>query len=157
MSGEMTIRPADAAQAELLSDLAFRAKAHWGYDEAFMAACRDELTYPPELVGAGGFAVAETDGRIRGFYALAKASPSTMELDALFVDPDHIGTGIGSALLDHALASCADAGLDRLIVQADPNATGFYEHAGAVRIGARPSASIPGRMLPLYEFQITGG
>ncbi|MGI5472915.1 hypothetical protein [Streptomyces sp. CA-132043] len=38
------IRPAFATEAETLSDLALRSKAHWGYDTAFLGACRDELT-----------------------------------------------------------------------------------------------------------------
>jgi GNAT superfamily N-acetyltransferase len=156
MAGAVTIRPARAEEAGALSELAFRAKAHWGYSDDFMDACRDELTYPPELVAAGGFAVADFDGRIAGFYALSKVSPSTGEIDAVFVEPERIGAGVGRALLDHALAAGITAALERIIVQADPNAAAFYEHAGAMRIGERESGSIPGRMLPLYEFRLNG-
>jgi hypothetical protein len=39
----VSLRPARAEEGDLLTDLAFRSKAYWGYDEAFMAACRDEL------------------------------------------------------------------------------------------------------------------
>jgi GNAT superfamily N-acetyltransferase len=147
------VRTARADEAAVLSDLAFRAKAHWGYSEAFMQACRAELTYPPELVGAGGFQVIEADGAVRGFYALSKVSPTAMELDALFVDPGYLGRGLGSSLLAHARAACAAAGMERLVIQADPNAAQFYERAGALEIGERPSDSIPGRMLPLYEIR----
>jgi N-acetylglutamate synthase-like GNAT family acetyltransferase len=156
MAGGETIREARADEAGSLSELAFRAKAYWGYSDAFMAACRDELTYPPELIEAGGFAVAEVGGDLAGFYALSKVSPNTGELDAVFVDPERIGSGVGRALLDHALAAGGDAGLERIIVQADPNAAEFYERAGALRIGERESGSIAGRMLPLYEFHLTG-
>ena len=38
------IRDASPGDCEALSALAFSSKAHWGYDDAFMAACRDELT-----------------------------------------------------------------------------------------------------------------
>jgi GNAT superfamily N-acetyltransferase len=152
----VTIRDATADEANALSDLAFRAKAHWGYPDDFMDACRGELTYPSELVAAGGFAVAEVDGHRTGFYALSKVSPNTAELDALFVEPEHIGSGVGRALLDDALAAGRQAALERIIVQADPNAAGFYERAGAVQIGERESGSIPGRMLPLYEIRLNG-
>ena len=40
-------RPATAADAPVLSNIAFRAKALWGYDAAFMEMCRDELTITP--------------------------------------------------------------------------------------------------------------
>jgi N-acetylglutamate synthase-like GNAT family acetyltransferase len=156
MAGGVTIRAAHDDEAGSLSELAFRAKAHWGYSDDFMAACRDELTYPPELVSAGGFAVAEIDSRVAGFYALSKVSPNSGELEAVFVDPERIGSGVGRALLDHALAAGREAGFERIIVQADPNAAAFYERAGALRIGERESGSIPGRMLPLYEFDLNG-
>lgn len=152
----MRIRAADPCEAAQLSDLAFRAKAHWGYSDEFMQACADELTYPPEQIAAGGFEVLEDEGEIRGFYALSKVSPSTLELDALFVAPEHIGRGYGRALMTHALAAAREwAHVERLVIQADPNAAPFYERAGARRIGERPSDSIPGRMLPLYEIDIT--
>jgi hypothetical protein len=36
------------------------------------------------------------------------------------------------------------------VIQGDPNAAEFYQRCGARKIGERPSASIPGRVLPLY-------
>lgn len=152
----MGIRPADPSEADLLSDLAFHAKAHWGYSDEFMKACRAELTYTPEQVAAGGFRVLEDEGEVRGFHALTKISPSALELDALFVAPEHIGRGYGRALMADALEQArATEHIERLIVQADPYAAGFYENAGGRLIGERPSDSIPGRMLPLYEIDIT--
>lgn len=151
----MEIRSANADDAAVLSALALRSKAHWGYSDAFMAACRNELTYTPEEVGAGGFHVAVDENTIHGFYALVKISPTAMELEALFVDPSAIGRGYGLALINHALARCGeDPEITRLVIQADPNAAAFYERAGAVCIGERPSGSIPGRTLPLYEISV---
>ena len=40
-------RPAIAVDAPVLSDIAFRAKTHWGYDEAFMSMRRAALTITP--------------------------------------------------------------------------------------------------------------
>lgn len=148
----MKIRRAEPAESEALSELAFRSKAHWGYSDEFMAACRDELTLTPEQIASGDVWVAEDPAALEGFYATRKVSPDTQELDALFVAPDRIGTGIGRALMQHALERFGAAPeLNRLVIQADPNAAPFYEAAGAVLIGQEPSDSIPGRMLPLYE------
>lgn len=149
----MEIRPARGEDAEALSDLAYRSKAHWGYDDAFMAACRAELTYSPEQLDAGGFWVLEDGDEVRGFYGLTKISPDAVELEAMFVEPDHIGHGYGRALTDHALQEFRAMDLARLVIQADPNAAPFYEDAGATLIGERPSDSIEGRTLPLYEIE----
>jgi hypothetical protein len=38
------IRPARPDEAGAISALALRSKGHWGYDAAFLAACRENLT-----------------------------------------------------------------------------------------------------------------
>ena len=143
----------------MLSELAMRSKAHWGYSPAFMDACRAELTYSAAEIGDARrrFAVAERSGTPVGFYALGKASMGSVELEALFVEPGHIRTGVGRALLRHAGAAAVSQGARVLVIQGDPHAAAFYEAAGAVRIGERESTSIPGRLLPLYSLSLGFG
>jgi GNAT superfamily N-acetyltransferase len=43
----------------------------------------------------------------------------------LFVDPDHIGEGVGRMLFDHMVAMAHDLGFLRLTIDADPNAEPF--------------------------------
>ncbi|MDI5966037.1 GNAT family N-acetyltransferase [Streptantibioticus silvisoli] len=147
----MRIRAARPAEAAVLSALALRSKAHWGYDEAFMAACRAELTFGPERLSAGRALVAQApDGQPAGYAAL-DGEPPAGELGALFVDPPFIGQGVGRLLYDRMIATARRAGFTTLTIDADPNAEGFYRAMGAVRIGATASGSIPGRELPLLE------
>ncbi|WP_433258897.1 GNAT family N-acetyltransferase [Streptosporangium sp. CA-135522] len=150
----MMIRAARADEAELLSELAIRSKAYWGYDEAFMAACRDELIIPASEVEKLRTTVAEHDGRILGFATL-EGNPPEGALGMLFVEPDAIGQGVGRCLFEHATAAAASLGFARLTIDADPNAETFYLAMGATHIGATPSDSIPGRMLPLLAITIT--
>lgn len=44
MDDPITLRLADVSEREPLTELCIRSKAHWGYDAAFMALCRDALT-----------------------------------------------------------------------------------------------------------------
>ncbi len=150
------IRAAHASEADVLSDIAFRSKAHWGYSEAFMESCRDELTYTPRQIELARFrfAVAESDGRIVGFYALEQLSADEIELDALFVEPSCIGKGVGRALMAHAKHEAATMGAASLVIQADPNAERFYRAAGGVQVGRRESGSIPGRFLPVFRIDL---
>jgi len=147
------IRDARPDEAGLLSDLAVRSKAHWGYDDAFMEACRAELTFTPEQVVAWRVRVLERDGRVVGMAALA-GEPPVGEVEDCFVDPDAIGTGAGRLLLDDLLARAAALGFERLEVTADPNAVGFYETVGFVGCGEAASGSIPGRMLPRLALEL---
>ncbi|WP_435232554.1 GNAT family N-acetyltransferase [Streptomyces althioticus] len=144
----MRIRKARPDEAGELTELALRSKAHWGYDEAFMASCREELTVRPSEVGERRTALAERDGRVLGFTTV-DGQPPEGAVGMMFVDPEALGQGIGRALFAYALGSARDAGFRRLTIDADPNAESFYRAMGAVRIGETPSGSIPGRVLPL--------
>ena len=150
------IRGAYPHEADSLSRLAVRSKGHWGYSQEFLDACRSELTVDASRFGTDGYEcfVAHDGDSILGFYALARVSAETYELEALFVDPEHIGRGIGRALIQHAIGYLYDNCVERMIIQGDPNATEFYTAAGAQQIGTRASGSIPGRELPLFELPI---
>lgn len=142
-----------AGEAAAISALALRSKGHWGYDAAFLDACRDELTYTAGDCASGDMVVARVDGELAGFVTVAGTGPEG-ELRSLFVDPPWIGLGIGRALLERGLALARERGMRRLLVGADPGAEPFYVHAGAQRIGEVPSGSIPGRLLPQLAFTL---
>ena len=143
----MHLRPARPGEEALLTDLAMRSKAHWGYDDAFLEACRDELTIRPEQIER--IDVADLDGAVIG---MVRLEPGAIE--DLFVDPEAIGTGVGRVLFRHAVRRAAAEGMDKLRIDADPNAEGFYAAMGAVRVGESPSGSIPGRVLPMLEVAV---
>ncbi|MGH3486300.1 MAG: GNAT family N-acetyltransferase [Actinopolymorphaceae bacterium] len=147
------MRPARAEEADLLTDLAFRSKAYWGYDEAFMAACRDELAMRASEVVAHRTTVAVREGNIVGFATLT-GEPPVGELGMLFVEPDAIGQGVGRRLYHHVTAAARELGFTRVTLDADPYAEPFYLAMGAIRIGLTPSGSISGRELPLLEVSL---
>lgn len=144
-------RPGDAAA---LTALALRAKGHWGYSDDFLEACRKELTLTPEMIGNPGLhvTVAESRGAIAGYSAVTVIGPDRCELEALFVDPHRMGAGIGRRLLHQAMALAKTRGAVVMKVQSDPGAAPFYAHAGGRATGHEASRSIPGRLLPVFEF-----
>jgi predicted N-acetyltransferase YhbS len=70
------------------------------------------------------------------------------------VEPGRLRAGVGRALLARAAAAARALGAERLQIQGDPHATGFYVACGARPVGELASGSIPGRMLPLFELSI---
>jgi GNAT superfamily N-acetyltransferase len=152
---DVRLRPGRAIEAAALSALALRSKGHWGYDEAFLEACRSELTLTAEQ--AAEATVAEVGGVAAGFALLAAPDPNGQagervgELTMLFVDPPLIGRGLGRLLLDAAVRAARERHWSRLRVASDPGAEGFYLAAGATRVGTVPSGSVAGRELPLLE------
>ncbi|EKX65319.1 GNAT family N-acetyltransferase [Streptomyces ipomoeae] len=149
----MLIRVARPDEAGLLSELAVRSKAHWGYDEDFLAGCRGELTLRPGDVERRRTAVAERQGRVVGFVTV-EGEPPDGELGMLFVDPPAIGSGVGRLLFEHALSTARDLGFRRLTLEADPNAEPFYRAMGATRIGSVASGVVAGRTLPLMAVEV---
>jgi GNAT superfamily N-acetyltransferase len=146
MSKAITVRQARAEEAAALTELAMRAKASWGYDDAFMAACRDELTLTPEKITAWQVWVAEAGGEIAGMIALSLADGA--EVEDFFVEPAFQGRGVGAALMAELLAAARAAGATVLEVDADPNAEAIYAKLGFETFTRSPSGSIPGRWLP---------
>lgn len=155
MTDEAAIRPAEPHEHQQLSELALRSKAYWGYSPAFMTACRVELSVSTaDIVHPDRSCwLAEIGGELVGYYALERLSSTEYELEALFVEPDFIGRGVGRQLIDHAKAIAQARGAKSILIQGDPHAARFYEAVGAIRIGERESGSIPGRFLP--EFRLT--
>lgn len=146
------IRRARPDESAALSALALRSKGHWGYDEEFLEACRDELTYSPGDCAERVFVAADGADLI-GFHAIL-GEPPTGELQALFVDLPFIGHGHGGLLLRHALDHARELGHSALLLDADPGAEPFYLRHGALRVGESPSGSIPGRVLPRLRFDL---
>lgn len=135
-----------------LSDLQLRAKAYWGYDAAFMAACVDDLTLHAQDLTETALVVAR-DGAIPAGVAQVGPHGADADLLGMFVDPPYIGTGLGKALFQWAVSTARTYSDTRLLIEADPHATAFYRHMGAVEIGTAPSTAIPGRFLPLMEYR----
>ncbi len=151
------IRAAAAPDADALTALARRSKAAWGYPPEMTARFAAELTVTPELIAQGHTFVAQCPdgGPVLGFYELAMLGDGQAEIGFMFIDPAHMRAGIGRALWAHMVAHAASQDVRVIEIDADPNAAGFYRAMGAVDRGARPSASIPGRMLPYLAYKVS--
>ncbi len=146
------LRPAAAADVDRLTEVALAAKRHWGYPERLIRLWMGELTVTPALLDRHRVWVAQVERRTVAFYALA-GQPPALELTHLWVDPEWMGRGVGSELLDHALHTARAVGARELRIESDPNAVGFYRRRGARVIGSVPSTPA-GRRLPLLSIVV---
>lgn len=143
----MRLRPARVDELAQLSALCLRSKAVWGYDNAFMDACRAELTLAPSDLDETHITVAEIDGNVLGL-AQVSCKGTDAVLEKLFVEPDQLLAGAGARLFSWAVGKARELGAASLVIDADPGAAAFYRRMGAKDDGLAPSESIPGRMLP---------
>jgi GNAT superfamily N-acetyltransferase len=151
------IRQAWPEEADMLTELAMRSKAHWGYDSKFLPAVRDQLTFRPKRFAPDFHVyVLESDGKPLGFCSLIPIDSKTVELEDLFIEPECIGCGCGKQLWDFAIEIARKGGFTRLTLVSDPYAEPFYARQGATRTGEKSSPSQPGRKLPIMEIRISG-
>ena len=143
-----SLRLARLAEAAAVTALAFRSKASNGYDAAFMAACRAELTFDARTFARGEtWLCQDAAGAILGFFDL-RLEDGTAEVYAFFVEPDYQGQGVGRLLWSKLEARAAALGAQNIGADSDPTAVPFYLRMGMESAGEAPSGSIPGRMLP---------
>lgn len=95
--------------------------------------------------------VAEREGDVLGYGELDR---SEGEVIAVYVHPDHQGSGVGSALLSHLEAVAEREGFDRLHLTASLNAVEFYEARGWERV-ERVTHDTGGVDLPCVRMQTT--
>lgn len=147
---QVELEPAKPTDLPEISALCLRSKAYWGYDAAFMAACEDELTLRPEDL-SDHLIFARNGNVLVGTVCVIPNGPDA-ELAHLYIDPPFIGRGLGRKLFDWAAKAARKTGAARLVIIADPNAASFYAAMGANLMGESKSGSIPGRMLPQFEY-----
>jgi GNAT superfamily N-acetyltransferase len=148
------LRLAQADEAESLTALCVRSKAHWGYDAEFMQLSTEALTVESKDIVAGRVLIA-VDGNGQ---PLATASVlgdgETVDLEQMFVDPSAMRQGLGRMMFMSAVRLARKLGARRMTILADPNAAPFYERMGARFVRHAPSDAIPGRSLPFYEYDL---
>jgi GNAT superfamily N-acetyltransferase len=149
---DVRVRAARSGEAQALTALVLRSKAHWGYDPEFMVRAEPELRVTEDDLERLVVLVAERDATLAGMGSL---DPETAPpaLAHLFVDPASMGAGVGRVLLAALVGEARARGIRELEFEADPNAEAFYARQGARTIGERASSST-GRSLPLMRLEI---
>lgn len=130
MSVSIVIRPARAHERRALEELQLRASTHWPTYREHLAAHPDAVEIPAAQIDNGLVRVAEQAGEVAGFAVLLRPVAGACELDGLFVEPSHMGAGVGRLLVADAARIAGAQGAERIDVIANPDAVGFYERLG---------------------------
>ena len=149
------IRRATADDTGALTDLAHRAKAHWGYPASWMRQWDPQLTIIPGYLETHDVWVAERGETIVGMCALEDVG-RRWSLEHVWVEPAAHGAGIGRALVMKALDEARRRYPGIVELLADPYARGVYERLGARHAGdvAAPMPGAKDRTLPRFEFDL---
>ena len=144
-------------QAERLTQVAHAAKSYWGYPSQWIELWHNQLTITKQFILQNEvYAAVDDDEAILGFYALM-GSGERMVLEHLWVQPRSLHGGAGRKLFEHAIQLAAENGAQRIEIESDPNAEGFYQKMGAETVGevTYELEGLP-RSLPLMVYTIGG-
>jgi GNAT superfamily N-acetyltransferase len=90
-----------------------------------------------------------------GPYRESELRTEEAELYALYLDPKHVGTGAGRALMQEALRRSAALGHDHVylwVVRGNSRARRFYERAGFRADGAEEPYEVEGVLVPELRY-----
>lgn len=141
-------------EKDLLTELSFRSKASWGYPENWLEAWRCELTVTDEMITEWMGFVVEVDQQIVGAWLRAPIESDTTSPGLFFISPEHMRQGYGRLLAEAVKQEAKRRGLRYFTLEADSNATAFYEKVGGRKVGEQASLLIEGRIVPIIRFDL---
>lgn len=149
---ELQIIPAAAGDCNTLTEISKAAKAYWGYAQEWLDLWEKDLTITPQHLEKNEVYKLVKAEKILGFCVISEHE-GVLEIEHLWIRPQHIGKGLGKLLLQKVLDEVISKSHVTLSVVADPNATGFYEKFGLKTVAYIPSQP-EGRKLPLMRLPL---
>jgi len=126
-------------------------------DEYVKEAFAEETLLNAVASEKANFYLALDNNEIIGFAQTKQKDANTVELDRIIVFPQHARKGIGTQLLQKALADQKQKGIKTIIVNAgreETHARRFYQKNGFKRIGETTIEAPWGRRLTLITYQL---
>ena len=149
---ELSIRSARADEGEVLREIAFEAKSHWGYDRAWVRSWVAQGDFSSRTLREREVLVADTAGKAVGFASLIPRGDVSV-LEDLWITPAWIGRGVGTRLFQESAGRAKELGAKRLEWEAEPNAIGFYEKMGGEYLRDSEPTEL-GRVIPVMGLEL---
>lgn len=150
----LNIRNAKINESEILSKVAARSEAYWGYDSDYMDKFKLFYSVTEEFISKNPTFVIEKDDNIVGFFGIL-AENDGASLEYFFIEPQYIGYGYGKLLWNYLINYCKIMGIKELVVITSPQAQEFYVKMGAVVCGEVESLLKKGHIIPQLSYKIT--
>lgn len=135
---------------KILTELTKKSKAYWGYSEEQLLVWDAALTITQEYIATHPVFKLVVGEKIVGYYSYISEENNVVKLDNLFVNPEYIGKGMGSILLNDFINRMKNSHCKRIYLDAEPYAENFYKKHGFQTFSSFET-SIKGRFMPIME------
>lgn len=149
----MEILKAEITDDKILTKITKESKAYWGFPTETLLKWEHLLTISQKYIEENNVIKLVNNTEVIGYYSFFKKDKKTLKLDNLFILPSYIGIGLGKVLMNHFLDQTKKLGIEKITLEAEPNAEDFYKKFGFVTIGQLES-SIKDRFLPIMELKL---
>ena len=149
----MIVEKANRIDHKELTDLTKKSKSYWGYSPDQMEKWNDNLTITQEYVDNNNVFKISDNGQIIGYYSYLRLNSNTVNLDNIFIYPEHIRKGYGKFLMENFIERMKNIGYKKITLDSEPNAEVFYKNFDFTVVGKLES-SIKDRFLPIMEKEI---
>lgn len=149
----LNIRSVRINEAEILTNIAIKSEAYWGYDFEYMEKFKKIYKVTKEFISNNPTFIIEDDDNIVGFYGILNEKNETA-LEYFFIEPNFIGKGYGKVLWSHMINNCKCIRIKEFEIVTSPEAKEFYIKMGAVQIGEIESLVKKGRKIPQLMYRL---
>jgi GNAT superfamily N-acetyltransferase len=149
----VNIRNAKSDEHGILTDIAIKSEAYWGYDSDYMNKFKSIYSVSVEFINSNPTVVIEEEEKIVGFYGIVNKISET-SLEYFFIEPKYIGKGYGKLLWNYLIRDCKNLGIKELSIITSPQAKEFYVKMGAIPCGEVESLLKKGRIIPQLIYTV---
>jgi len=148
---EIVVRKALVGEAAVLRSICLQSKRSWGYSDEFMTRFSEQTIIDADSISTDYVVVASQGETIIGWLRIL-TNRAPMILDDLWVLPTVFGKGVGRLLFTEAISVAKELGQSEFELDSDPNAQGFYERMGCIKVGETFSSM--GRYIPRMWYAV---
>ena len=148
---EIVVRKALVWEVAVLRSICLQSKRSWGYSDEFMTRFSEQTIIDADSISTDYVVVASQGETIIGWLRIL-TNRAPMILDDLWVLPTVFGKGVGRLLFTEAISVAKELGQSEFELDSDPNAQGFYERMGCIKVGETFTSM--GRYVPRMRYAV---
>ena len=140
-------------EIEVISDLIYRSKKHWGYTEESLEKWYPFFYEVKKHIRNSNMEYMKSGTDIAGVYGLTYHKSRVAILEHFWINHTLIGGGYGNTMFQRVIEVAREHNSDCIEFHADIHAVGFYEKMGCIREGTTFHEVIKTE-LPFFRYKL---